>query len=170
MAQIEIPDEDLQWLRDFAAEINKQDNRCTGHPYYYCVRMEKRFVGADAGYTSDTVFVRQDGGDYEEYPDEGAALAQLAEEGMPEQEAAKYFDDHFTEFGVFLYEEDRNVFFTHKGFLEHMRLNAHNYPGKQDGEGGFVGSDKCRSYVQHAFRNPEIKRLLEIVRAIGDRA
>jgi len=44
-------------------------------------------------------------------------------------------------------------FFTHKGLAEHLELNGHNY------------NSETRSYIKHAFRNPEIRRVHEIISA-----
>ncbi len=57
--------------------------------------------------------------------------------------------------GMHFVETDENVFFTFKDYEEHIRLNSHNY-------------QKVHSYVKHAFRNPEMKSLLEAIMAFAD--
>ena len=56
-------------------------------------------------------------------------------------------------------DEYHNVFFTEKGYKEHMELNAHNYHSSDR---------KADSYVMHAFRNPEITGLLKAVKEVVD--
>lgn len=167
-----LTDDDIKFLREMAHELKTQDNRATGAPYYYTVRIFKEVTGMDWRYSDDTVYVRLDGNDPEEYETEEAALKQLVEEGYTPEEAQEHFDNHYEKFGKFEYREDHNVFLTYKGYLEHMRLNAHNYPGKKDGDRYTAEDDKrsnlVYSYVQHAFRNPEMARLIEILKKFGD--
>lgn len=165
MPQIEISDADLAFLKDLAHEIKTQNNRATAHPYYFTVQRKRRFVGADASLGGETVWIDHGSGDYTEYATEEAAIAQIIFDGVDPKEAQKYFDENFKEYGVFEYEEDVNVFFTMKGFREHMRLNAHNYGGLDPDN--YKDTEKVYSYCHHAFRNPEIKTLLEIIQRLG---
>jgi len=166
MPSVTISEEDLVFLKDLAHELRTQNNRATATPIYYVVRKKKRIVGLVPGLGDDTVFVdSQD--DYTEYKSEQEALASYIKDGLTPEEAQKRFDDICEEYGVLETHEEENFFLTHKGFMEHMRLNAHNYPGKQDGDNGFVDSPECHSFVKHAFRNPEIRKLVEVVLRLG---
>ena len=46
------------------------------------------------------------------------------------------------------------VFFTYKGLAEHMELNGHNY------------RHETRDYVTHAFRNPEMVRVHQLIASL----
>jgi len=164
-----IPDaEDQAFLLDLANTVTYQENRGTSHPFYFCVRKQKRLVGMDASISTDTVFVESDSGDYQEYPTREEAEKRIREEmeGCSEERIQSALDS-IEEYGVHTYDEDENFFLTYRGFKQHMRLNAHNYPGKQDGE-KFKESDVCYSYVKHAFRNPEILNLMSIILKFAD--
>lgn len=165
MPTIEISDEDLKFLQDLAHEMATQDNRATGQPYYYCVQQVKRIVGMDPGISDESVFVGGD--DYEEFKTKEEAIESfMAVDGMSEEAAETHFKENFSEFGVLETTVDSNFFLTLKGFKEHMRLNAHNYPGKQDGD-NYKDSEKVYSYVQSAWRNPEVRTLYGVIARLG---
>jgi len=166
--KVEISKEDLDFVRNLAHELATQSNRATGKPYYYTIRKKKRVVGMDASYSSETVMVDTCSGDYQEFPDEEAAIvAEMKEQEISREEAEKYVDKTYEEFGVYEYEEDQNVFLTYKGLLEHIRLNGHNIGRRIDPDKPWVEDDQIHSYVHHAFRNPEMRRLIEIIEKLG---
>jgi hypothetical protein len=51
-----------------------------------------------------------------------------------------------------------NFFFTLEGYQEHVKLNGHNIAR---------GCNKYDSYVEHAYRNPEIAGVLKAIKEIG---
>lgn len=167
--KIVLPEEDVKFLKELANEIKTQDNRGTASPYYYTVRQKKRIVGIDANYSENTVWLDTYSGEFTEWATEEDAIKAVMKDHELDREAAeKFVDDNVTEFGTTEYEYDTNVFLTYKGFLEHMKLNGHNYSGRHDGD-NFKERDYCKSYVEYAHRNPELKRLLEIIMKFGEK-
>lgn len=160
-----LNEDDVKFLTELANEMVTQDNRATGDPYYFVVRTRRRVTGYDVDCAPDgTCFVETRSGDYNVFDTREEAIAYLMKDtDLPREEVLRLFWHEITETGYKYEETDHNFFLTHKGFLEHMRLNAHNYPGRQDGE-KFKESEYTYSYVKHAFRNPEVQRLFEIIK------
>jgi len=142
---------DYDFLMDLSNEIKKQDNRSTGAPYYYVVKCVNE-VQAPEGNGLYTKYVDMQSGDYQTYDSREECKNQLIKDGWFEDEAEKTaenlerheFAEAFTE---------KNIFLTERGYKEHLDLNGHNYRHHK----------KFYSYVKHAFRNPEVKTLLEII-------
>lgn len=163
--------EDVEFLRDLAREIKTQDNRATADPYFYVVRTIEHLPAPD-GYGERTVWV--DFSDdprvylskeefYDDYRHDNYPISELEEAKTEEEKSAiiQKFEAEREEAWESLEEQEEhdvireaNVFFTQRAYEEHMRLNGHNYHWRDE---------KPYSYVKHAFRNPEIKRLLEII-------
>lgn len=156
MPTIDVSDEDLQFLRELAHELRTQNNCGTAAPYFYVVRTWKELV-APPGYGDREVVVDYNGGDARVFVDEKGAKTELTE--LLKDDELEEALERLEHFGMHKVEESRNVFFTRKGYDEHMRLNDHNY-------GGTTCQDP-HPYVEHAFRNPEIRRLLEVIQRLG---
>lgn len=155
MPLINISAADLAFLRELAHELATQSNRMTASPYFYVVRTAKE-LAAPPGYGEDEVLVDWQG-DPNTYKTEAEARKLFGEMELSQEEIDKRVEA-LEPMGVHTVFEYHNVFFTEKGYRQHMELNGHNY-----------GSSKVEphSYVMHAFRNPEIKTLLEIVQRLG---
>jgi hypothetical protein len=91
-------------LMDIARRLRDQDNRCTHEPMF-CVQQKRREVGFDPAYSSETVWVNMQSGDYEEVP--------------PETPGAQ-------EFGYKDYWETVMVCFTEQGCQDYLKANGHN--------------------------------------------
>jgi len=151
LININMRKSDFDFITDLANEIKNQDNRSTALPYYYVVKCVND-VPAPEGNGQFTKYVDMESGDYQTYDSREECKEQLIKDGCFEDEAeatAKKLER--LEFAESFQEE--NIFLTERGFNQHMELNGHNYRHHK----------KYYSYVKHAFRNPEIKRLLEIV-------
>jgi hypothetical protein len=158
LPQIEISDEDLSFLKNLAHEIDSQDNAATAHPYYIVVRTSRQIILPQGHGSGEAVYHDEDG------DDPATSLYKSLEEAAEAFSRYGYADiqerlDALIEYGTDEIEEDHNVFFTRKGYEKHMELNGHNYRGDW--------FQKPHSYTHHAFRNPEIKTLLEIVRRLS---
>jgi hypothetical protein len=154
---IDISDSDLKFLRELSHEIKTQNNHCTAHPYYYVVRTWRDFV-APAGFGDRQVLVDWNGGDPQTFADEKHARKYYRDLELTDEESAKRLEK-LEQYGMYELPQYENVFFTQKGYEEHMRLNGHNYRPPYSRDPGF--------FVMHAFRNPEIKTLLDIVHKLG---
>lgn len=51
--------------------------------------------------------------------------------------------------------KETNIFFSEKACTEHMKANAHHYVGE-------------RSFVKHAWRNPEIENLFKAISSLSE--
>jgi hypothetical protein len=91
-------------LMDIARQLRDQDNRCTHEPMF-CVQQKHREVGFDPAYSSETVWIDMQSGDYEEVP--------------PETPGAQ-------EFGYKDYWETVMVCFTEPGCQDYLKANGHN--------------------------------------------
>ena len=151
LVNINMRKSDYDFLTSLADEIRRQDNRATGAPYYYVVKCMNE-VQAPEGNGLYTKYVDMQSGDYQIYDSREECKKELMRDGGFEDDADKTanalerheFTEAFTE---------ENIFLTERGYNEHMELNGHNYRHHK----------KFYSYVKHAFRNPEIKTLLEII-------
>lgn len=166
-----LDNQDIQFLKDLANEIKSQHNRATAMPYFYVIKKTKRVVGMDASYSDDTVFVDTSSGDYSEFKTEEEAIQyEMKGRGIGRAFAEKVVEENYEKFGVLEYEEKHNMFLTYKGLLKHMELNGHNldrgisYPSHP-----FKESNTLYSYVEHAFRNPEMEQLMKIIMKFADK-
>lgn len=146
---VEISKSSLEFLKDLMSKVNTQDNRSTASPYYYVVRGVKKLTAAD------------DRGCGFEYFDSDACesftedqLKQYCEENDIDFEEHK---ERCEKFNVQEVDEYVNVFFTYDGYKKHIELNGHNYRH----------FERFDSYVMHAFRNPEISQLMEVLGEIS---
>lgn len=168
-----MPDESLTFLRDFMYRINTQDNRCTATPIYYTIH-EREEQPTDEDYADRSFWVDADGdkvattitelyeylrkriiNDFDDdatadCPDRKDALRLL--DKQHEWELSEYAKEVFDIRLVFVKDVDKytGVFLTEQACEVHIKANSYHY-------------DKPRSYVHHAWRNPELERLLEIL-------
>jgi len=164
-----VDTEALHWLREFIVQLNKQDNRATATPYYYQIRKPVRTYGFACTHSDYWVWMHEDGyevnssGIYE-------MVQQLIAENIPEFE--EVLKEHSINPDKPISNEDAELlsewldiekvyykdtyklegcFFTEKAAKRHIQENQHNLP---------EGTD---TYLQHAYRNPEIQTLLESI-------
>lgn len=148
MKNIIISDEAAKFIFDLHKRIQTQDNRATASPYFFTVRCVSEVPVPD-GFTDEIRYVH-----------EGSSFT--------EKELKQYCEDNELDFELFKNKrcdkycvrdvaEFKNFFFTEEGYNEHIRLNGHNYGHYKE----------VNSYVDHAFRNPEITQLLNAVEEIA---
>lgn len=156
--------DDIEFLRSLANELKTQERGCTATPLFLQVRQKKKVFGIDTAYADDTVLLIGD--EYEECYTVGQAKEMLAESfGVPSEkmngfESLEELEGFCagrgilaTHTGYATHDEFTNCFLTRKGYDQHMQLNEHNYR---------YGSTP-EVFIHHAFRNPELERLLAIV-------
>lgn len=139
----------LQVLRDLIHRIDTQDNRCTAKPFIHLLQYRRRrcvpHCGGDGGWWG---------------PEDDWEIARV--KAATEEEALKILKERFPhyEFGelerydAIEWWETVNVFLTQDGYERHVALNHHNFPGEH------------RDYLEHAYRNPELKEVLDAIREI----
>ena len=95
----------MRTIKDISKDLKTQNNHSTREPMY-CVQTLIKDVGYDPAYSTDTVWINMESGDYEE-----------VEPNTPGAE----------EFGYKERWETQMVCLTEKGAKEHLELNGHNY-------------------------------------------
>lgn len=160
MKTIEINDEDYEFLMNLKSELNAQDCRCTASPYYYTIRIKKRIIVPEG---CGTEFLYKDDIELEEKEEIIEYLLDngetLSEEKLNKLDVGRLFcrmmDYHDFKLGEYDYEYVyENVFLTEKSCEHHIPIKKHN-----------LGEEPV-SYVDHAYRNPEMEKLLNILKSI----
>lgn len=149
-------------LTALANELRTQDRRATAKPVIFQVFERERVWCIDPDYTDDVGLLISDDGvecltvedakeqlaDYDDVPQE--TLDRLTSL----EDVKAFCDKRGIRCALTGYQEREklsNAFLTLSGYEQHMALNGHNY------------RHGAESYVSHAFRNPQLARLLEIV-------
>ena len=160
-----LSSDDVEFLRDLARELKTQDTLCTAKPIFWQVREKVKRYAIDPNYSDSVcVLIGDDGGEHFEDVDE--AKKHLVEDYEIPEEDLSWIDElaeieefcnkrdilcHYTG-----YDNDENksgCFLTKKALDNHIKLNYYHYKQGKNTTG----------YCDHAWRNPELKRLLEIV-------
>ncbi len=161
-----------QWLIEFMHRINTQDNRGTATPYYYQVRKPVRKYGIADGFetgwewktlddhdTLDDDEIRDLLGELLEEEDEDLLAAMVADE-IEHEDVKDFTPDDFELLADVIgiekvnyrdVHEKEGFFLTEEAVMHHIETNQHNLP---------KGTD---TYLDHAYRNPELKKLLACV-------
>jgi hypothetical protein len=167
--KIEISEESLEFIKNLSKEMLSQDRRCTADPYFYIIRAEEVRVVPD-GYGDEVRYLwDNDEMTREELlklinEDPGVAGTRNNKEvfrAMNDDDkiAATIFyqDGIVTEHTVVTIKyipENHNVFLTEKACHKHMENNHYHFK-------------KPFSYVNHAWRNPELEQLFKIIHEIA---
>ena len=168
---IPIPVELYKRICQIGKARKTQSNRATASPLYFSIEQD-HFVLAAEGCgdriaiwipgNADSVlledipeYLRVYGPDDTEWPDD---LGQQLN-GMDSYELEEYLTDKLGE-ACTVYEERNdptrsNAFITAEACDKHIKQNAHHYLNG-------------RSYAEHAFRNPEMQAVLDIIDAITE--
>ncbi|MBP2638805.1 MAG: hypothetical protein H6Q72_4712 [Firmicutes bacterium] len=155
--------EDIEFLRELGRELKTQDNAATATPIYFTIMQEDITTGIDEEYADGmcvcdcegNIFIETD--DFKKFLIENYADSFDAEE-LEDMEIWELFGlaercgvDDLTYTGYRNIEKHDGVFLTRKALDDHVKANYYHY------------KKNPVSYAHHAWRNPEMKRLLEIV-------
>ena len=69
--------------------------------------------------------------------------------------SARFENHNYRKVNVTTIHEYENAFFTEKAAREHIRINGHNL-------------NEPRTYVNHAYRNPEMELIIKFLRSLTD--
>ena len=169
--KVDIPEDTVKFLKELANEIKGQDNRATAAPYFYVIQGLREYAAADgcgdetgyydpdvcASYTEDEMQERYEEWLYEQVDED--------EEPTKADRLLHTFQEYLNAFDIQTYdigyhEVEENVFLTEKGVRQHMDLNRHNYR--------HYNKLTEKGYVKHAFRNPEMEKLMKAIMVFGD--
>ena len=151
LVNIKMRKSDYDFLVDLSKEIKSQDNRITASPYYYVVKCMNEHPTADG--CGEIKKVVDEENDYRLFDSREEAKEMWAKEGYYDEDELEEMANKLREYDFKEQFTEENIFFTEHGYNQHMELNSHNYRHNK----------KFYSYVKHAFRNPEIKKLLEVI-------
>ena len=149
--KIEISDESFRFIKALIKEIDNQDNRCTASPYFYVIR-EKKTRPAHFG-CGDYIGYFYDGETFDKQD-----LMNTFE--LKSEDAFEEFIDS-NDFEILDFTcshedaEMSNVFFTEKACHDHIENNHYHFRDP-------------KSYVKHAWRNPEIQNIIKALREIAN--
>ena len=158
--------EDIKFLKELKHELNTQSSRMTGNPRMYQVRHEKfrPDVNSEGNYF-EAVYEGESLGIFEyTLEDVEEVKSILRESAYDDEETLKEIneiclenlDNENIDFccynGNFEYVFN-NSFLTEKACREHIECNRHHYRNPVD-------------YLNYAFRNPEMEKLLRILSKI----
>lgn len=135
--------EAIQFLLQLKHELETQDNRCTGDPYFV-VQERKPIYGVDPEYGGERVWVDSEGEADEE---EAAKLEETFDETLEEP-------DGYTRTGVIRQWVTVQSFLTSKGATSYIETQSHRHSGE------------LRVYGESAHRNVEVKSLRQAILAL----
>lgn len=151
MVKISISDETAVFLSQLAHTLKTQDNRGTADPYFFTVR---KFIDVAVPDGCGEAMLYFDNSDVESYTEEEAK--KRAEE--LEMTFDDYVEERCQKYDSKEEERFENFFFTEDGYKQHVKINGHNI------------ARVCKrydSYVDHAFRNPELEKVISAIKEIG---
>jgi len=151
MKTIAVSDETAAFLSELATRLANQDRRGTADPYYFTVR---KFVDVAVPEGCGEKVMYFDSQDCESYTEEEAKENAIEHE----MEFDDYVEDRCNKYDVKEEERYENFFFTLEGYQQHIKMDGHNIARR---------CNKYDSYVDHAYRNPEIAGVLKAVKEIG---
>jgi len=166
---IQTVEEAREWLQEFMTRINEQDNRITKTPIFYFIRCPKRIYRVDSDIADGETWVGDEGEEYsreeleqriwEDSKDDGSVVYDAIQSRGVLIESKEDITDSvlrriaaavgLEEIGYRDTKELKAPFLTEEAAKRHIAQNKHHYP------------DGVDTYVDHAWRNPEIKRLYE---------
>ncbi|WP_345985303.1 hypothetical protein WCX49_11920 [Sulfurimonas sp. HSL-1656] len=173
--------EDIDFIKELSNEMRTQDTRCTAQPYGLVIRTKRTVWGFDPDYGDSSnmgliwgeeSYKADEWSDFinqlEEY-EYHDLLKEIDEFGVSNfVDLERICDIRSYDFTIACYQEgmvadsssggyEGNFFLTEKAAFAHIEQNKHHFNSPD-------------TYGIHLFRNPEMKRLLEIVHKIADGA
>ena len=161
--EIDVSEENWNFLKEFMNRVKTQDNRGTASPYYFTVCCKKE-VAVPEGSTGNVKYYDSNSCESYTYEELKKRFKEWNDDDDDDTEWNEEDDENFEEYQEkycqkYDVDEDyeyENVFFTEKGYEDHIKLNGHNYRHFK----------KYYSYVKCAFRNPEIEGLFKALEDI----
>jgi len=159
--------EDVEFLRDLANELKTQDTFSTAKPVFYQIEETVKIHGMDQDYSDDyEIVIGEDHDDFDNVED--------AKKFLDEVYAAKYRDlsvcnslddlvDYCHQHGIEAFvgyysnhSKKSGSFLTYRAAKKYLELNYYHH------------NSTVHTYCDHAWRKPELKRLLEIIEKFSE--
>lgn len=157
-----MDNDSLRYVQEYITKMNTQDNRCTATPFYYQIR-DYEWVSSYHDGEGDRCNIVYDTEQhvgknlveaFESFVDSGWDLTDFEGDTDDEWDIQNYLDGLENLNGVFWEikkEVLKGVFFTETDAENHLKENAHHY------------SSEAYTYVNHAWRAPELKKFFQCV-------
>lgn len=168
-----LNEEEIKFLKELAIKLKTQDTRATAKPVLYHIAQPVIAWGIDQEYDHDrSIIVFKSNPEENFMEDDIDAIREWVEEYCEDNEIEipdisstddfkEFLDEQEIEYYVCYGKENvqyHNAFLTDEAAKRHLALNSHHY--NKDGQ--------PYTYCSHAWRNPELEKLLQIVEKFGD--
>jgi len=160
MKTIDVTDEMYEFLMNLSKELNTQDHRCTAMPYFFQIQTKKEVLSVEGcgveAWVLDDLTIETD----EEIMLTIFEHKNWDIESNVDNDKYNKFDSWdieelleeigYRKINYELTDEYQNAFLTEKACRKHIEANHYHYSDPKD-------------YLQHAFRNPELEKVLEFL-------
>lgn len=161
-----LTEEDILFLQDLANELRTQDTACTAKPVYYSIMQEDKEYGIDQEYADGMCVIGDEGETFTEANELIDWLIENYSGAEEQQDELRIIDDleeiydycndnkivdSLTYTGYRDIEKHDEMFLTRRALKKHIEQNYYHY------------KENPVSYAHHAWRNPELEKLLKIV-------
>ena len=151
--KINISEKTFAFIKSLAHELKTQDNRATANPRFYQIREMEKIVGFDLDYTDEREWISSDGIDcftfkealeFEKYDKPTKTSKQI----IKAEEYLKHIG--YSEVGIGYKTTYKNCFLTEKAINSHIEQNYYHYKNPT-------------TYLEYAFRNPELEKVINLI-------
>ncbi|OCL28644.1 hypothetical protein U472_00365 [Orenia metallireducens] len=166
--------EDIQFLQDLGRELKEQDNHCTAKPLIFNVYKDDLEFGVDPDFGGSDLYAIVEAADPENaiYSDDIEEMQEFVKDYSYDNDIEikeinspddykEFLEENEIEYYISYIRKKKvkeNAFLTEKAAWEHVKGNKHHY--------NRYGEPKV--YCSHGWRNPELKKLLEIIEKFAD--
>ena len=172
--------EEMLFIKNLSNEMNTQDNRCTAKPYTYRVQQSEKVISLDRDkYENLGILIDNDEPfdnieDCVEYVNDRIYEDFIYEEDVhsdnyvnikTKSDLEHYLDKYSIKYEYYSWkyidsfnnshQGGSNCFLTEKACEEFIESNSHNLCNP-------------RSYIVHEFRNPEMRKLIDIIHKLAE--
>lgn len=161
MKYIKISDEEYEFLNELQNNLKTQDNRCTIKPFFYTIQEDKEIVVPD-GY-GDEVWILDGEVCLRTEDDIKKIIFECNDWDLKNKKDNLFYeelscdeieeilnDNNYYKVNVDIINTYSNCFLTEKACEKYIKYNKHNLINP-------------KSYVDHAFRNPEMEKLITFI-------
>lgn len=161
MKTIRISDEMHEALMEISKQLNDQDHRATAMPYFFQVMTEEEVpvpdgFGESVWVMDGEICLRSDDDikvaiyEYKEWDKSNSQHGKLFNQMSDYEKEEILRKVGYRNYDITTTRKYENCFFTEKACETHIRQNRHNL-------------NKPKSYLNHAFRNPEMELVLKFL-------
>lgn len=174
----QLSNEDIEFIKNLSNEMNTQDTRSTATPYGLVIgQKQKRPTDWDC---SDTYNIHWGESDFESYDE---LLKELCEQGYEESnEIIVFLKENCEDMRDLKYHENKIADILGDSFSVMAMAEYEDFSPNNHGGNFFLTDKAAKAYVEnnsynltkpftygiHLYRNPEMKRLIEVVHKLAE--